>query len=52
MKYTCTKCKEEFISDRPDEEAMKEYQQYFTWAPKSEPKVIICDNCWNIIMRQ
>jgi len=43
--YTCDHCKQEFMSDRPDEEAEKEHQEVFG-EPVGEDTGVLCDDCW------
>lgn len=44
--YRCAMCKGVFGKGWSDEEAEKEYQEYF---PKCQDREIVCDDCFNKI---
>lgn len=46
--YICSNCKKEFIKDRNDEEAIKEFKYYFD---KDATKSVVCDDCFKEIMK-
>lgn len=48
--FICAMCGKEFQSDRPDEEALKEYVDNFgADLVKADPGVVICDTCYKFI---
>ena len=44
--FTCTRCKQTFNKERPDEEAMAESQQIWDAQWGREDLAVICDDCF------
>ena len=49
--FTCENCGETFEQGRDDEEAKAEYRQLFAHVPETEPTSIVCEPCFEEIMK-
>jgi hypothetical protein len=47
--YTCAMCKGEFVSDRPEGEAVDELKAIFGTTLEETECEEVCDVCWNTL---
>lgn len=50
-KYKCECCQGEFLTDRPEDEALKEFEENFPNVPL-EKTGVVCDDCYNEVMKK
>ena len=50
--YTCARCGKTYKKGRPDDEAMKETKEQFGEDVDIKDCDVICDDCYNVIMKQ
>ena len=51
-KFTCAHCRKEFETEWTDDEAQNEFQSVFGKSINVSQYIVVCDDCYKMIMQQ